>query len=735
MPVSVSQFGGIIPKTDPSLLPGNEAVLAHNVDLSGGTLKPLKVESEFYKLHDDDGLQVGELPEDDVKSITKPTTLAPFVTPFVVPSSWLHINATVFWSYFDSYGAWQAVPVDTAEDLPYSYRLTENGFTIKAYLPTFSFSASSPDILRTIKLVGPRYQFVYDWENPGPAVGETTPPVQSIGDPEFSPFAVPFIDAYDRLVGEIQCIDVNGPNWDEEYVLDPDGESGGDISITYPPSYVTFTFTMNYRPNVRRFVYYAHTLVTGADREGPPSEPTERLTVPPGHYVHLNNILQSSPKARIYRSTSAGVEAFRLVKETSDPLFVDTLTSQDDEPIPPFGNHPGTLSGFLHTTQRHPAGFGVGYNGNQVYMSDRFRLHAWPKENVNKLAEDPVKAILTTGGTTLVWQGESVYTLNGGNPQYQGTNDLAHFAPLYAASGLARLGSNVFWASRDGIAVSAGGVPEIITKSHFTHQEWADLHPERMRLRTSDHAIYCDTDTAPQTTPGAPYGVYNVFPRSMPSGGGTLPDAINLRFDLRDGALNAVTTYSVTDGSAPYSWKSRLYQNDRKLRWEWGTIDADGPVTLEVWLDGVSAFTGVVNPKVPFSLGAPAAAYSMQFAVSGTAVCRSVNLYDRVVYTVGENVRLTNETAPIWNNIHLRFPNLGRIQGGYISAQTTATIPVQFYADDATTPTFTENVTNKKRFVCTHNQVRATYWRVVIATDAPIDEVVLLPEQNVGAGQ
>ena len=71
--IVLKNFGGMIPKKDPRLLPDNMAQSATNVNLYGGKLAPIDVSSPFQTLHDPDtGNMNGYVPDGSIVEITKP---------------------------------------------------------------------------------------------------------------------------------------------------------------------------------------------------------------------------------------------------------------------------------------------------------------------------------------------------------------------------------------------------------------------------------------------------------------------------------------------------------------------------------------------------------------------------------------------------------------------------------------------------------------------------------------
>lgn len=76
MKLDIKDFGGIIPRLDPFTLPESAAQTAHNVDLSGGTIKPFKITNTSTSLHDDEGDMVGEISSSDIAIIAKPSAVS-----------------------------------------------------------------------------------------------------------------------------------------------------------------------------------------------------------------------------------------------------------------------------------------------------------------------------------------------------------------------------------------------------------------------------------------------------------------------------------------------------------------------------------------------------------------------------------------------------------------------------------------------------------------------------------
>lgn len=72
MKLDLKDFGGIVPRLDPYNLPDSAAQRAHNVDLSGGTIKPFRLTNESTSSHDSNGDMVGDILESDIAIIDKP---------------------------------------------------------------------------------------------------------------------------------------------------------------------------------------------------------------------------------------------------------------------------------------------------------------------------------------------------------------------------------------------------------------------------------------------------------------------------------------------------------------------------------------------------------------------------------------------------------------------------------------------------------------------------------------
>jgi len=726
----ITDFKGMIPALDPEKLPDNAAQYALNCALRGGTLSPLKVASPFFSMHDESGILLPGIPEADLIRITKPA--APSLsstTRLCNPASWLDIYAVDWVSYVDSLTGQTVITNTRYTKLTIqAVKYTETGMFIEVYLPDvlYTFPYGGPYFLR-----GPRYQFKFSEATNGPDEAINFPFTPCYGDPEFPPVRVPLVDEDDNVYAYFQVVDVRGPNYDEDILV-----SDYAYLYCYFPSrtwlggvgaYPIFQIELNYAYSARRHFYYVQSMVTADEQEGPPSEVSDRIVVRPGTVPTLSTPRSDGyTKNKLYRSTTSG-DDFLLVDDVDADTYKDNKPNVQNVEIPPYGNYPALDEGdddpddFLRGSFIHPAQFAVAYYGDTLYLSDHYRFHAWPDENTVPFVAD-IDAIALSGNTILVWgddnQGvNTLWGIAGSNPTATGKYEISKTAPLLSVAGLCKIGQTVFFPTRDGLAAVAGGQVQIITEDYFTREQWTFLSPASMVCTVADGSIFIESTTA-------------ATPVSDRFAGLDASTAFKMRFDLAGGALAAVSFYTTTDASS-LTWQTKRHRYKQETVIDFVRVVADATATVTLYANRVEVWSGEITSARPVSTGTLDEttltpldhAMEWEARVVCAGVVRELELIERVVHTIQHELVLTPENTPTFRAAWIKFVDQGRFAVGVLSAQTSETVPLQFFAGNELV--HTESIANGRFFTLPRTVDKATSWMVGLDTDAHIDELFL----------
>lgn len=765
MPVRYGPFGGIGPRWHPEALPPGMASVAHGCLLRSGVAAPLALPGPVHALHDG-SVMLSEIPEADVvefknvgdaDSRGRPPAVTVSERRWIAdPWEWLALLAYDFVSWSD--GQSYAISISRAQAMPITaIERTEQGFSVTALLFQYEYTFTHVGGY-TYETKGPYFQVGLaadpDRLHGGPEAEVILPDYLGEGAPRVSTQPIALFDSAGRVYGHFQVIDVEAPDWAEVNggTWTP---SGAPVTVYLPTRLpyqeVRFHIALNYTETTRRTYHYIMTRlappmapVDGAELadygvEGPASEASAPFMVRPGERLVLNTPRSGQAGVRLYRSTTSTERGFRLVKEYSADTFEDDVAVQEPTVLPPYGDFPGgSKTVALRNSVLHPSHFGGVLIGKTLWMSDVFRLHAWPAEFTVPFPEDGV-GLAVTGNTFLVFAGEKVYAVGGGNPSHMQRRELSATAPLLNPLGLCRIGDTVYWPSREGLAACNGGQVQIVSAEAFTRTEWGWFRPETMVARVADRLVLLETGEAP---PPPPEGsgdtvLLEMASRVFPPGAAADDPMVNLCFDTESGAW---TTYSGSVpevASEPLVWKSRREWSEQRQRYEWIRVDADAyPVTVAVSVDGVDAGVAV---SIPAAGAAPLVdatdawlpwGRAWDFQVTATGTVRRIEAFERQTVTVGETVRLTPETVQLLRAAWLKFEDRGRFCAGRLGCSMAGQVTVNFWPEGASTPTAVDTADGRV-FALPRSMASASGCRVDIATDLHWDELLLWQRRRV----
>ena len=138
---------------------------------------------------------------------------------------------------------------------------------------------------------------------------------------------------------------------------------------------------------------------------------------------------------------------------------------------------PSTLKGFIAM----PNGFLIGFDGNNIYMSESYHFHAWPAEY--KIAsETPVVGLGVLGTTCVVCTQGYPATITGAKPATCSFTKATTGEPCLGRGSIVSGPQGVIYSSQNGlILVGPGGINNV-TEQIITREEWLrEFAPQYLR--------------------------------------------------------------------------------------------------------------------------------------------------------------------------------------------------------------------------------------------------------------
>lgn len=560
MKLEISKFGGIIPGTDPVNLPQNAAQTAHNVDLSEGTIKPWSTTNAFTRLHDDAGNMLPGFPAADIAIIAKGTkpTLNSMVNLFNAVSS-MSINAAVFiTSEAGTETLSSALTINGIQMTPTGFKLncSINTGTVKALDKGVEYSVNGPCY---------RVSLTAAVADGGTDAAYNFPTTLSAGSTPIPFFSVPlFTTANSRAkyqYGTLELVDVQGPVVSGNYFRPVDPPFETMVTTYYGFAFtgnVDLFFDCNYLRNTPLRFFYVQQLVDGSGRDGPESDISDEIVIPPGKLAVLN----TNSSSRLYRSANTQ-SGFALVRDetAAASTYTEDLLHSLGDPLPVNGNIPhATAALAVAGAIRHPAGFFVYFHGADLRPSSEWidipRPWAVPLEYAYTF-DSTIQCLALAGDTILVFTATAVYRAHGQHPGRLAVYEISN-KPILNKLTLWKDGVQVGWCDIEGLNVFDGGSGQLLTGEYMRADRWNAFTPASFKARVNDKAV-CLFD-----------------------------GAANLRFDFRGDRSAAISTFTVTNGTAPALWRSMKFMLPKPTAWYAVRIVAtEYPVTMRLYADGV----------------------------------------------------------------------------------------------------------------------------------------------------
>ncbi len=370
--------------------------------------------------------------------------------------------------------------------------------------------------------------------------------------------------------------------------------------------------------------------------EGPPSNPSTVLTLSSGQTVNISGIAgiptgnYNLHSKRLYRRrVSNGQGSYQLVAElpAGQGTFTDNL---DDSLIP--GDDLLSQNWYpppdtLHSIGALPNGLLYGADGNDVLVSEAYRIHAW-NPFARYPCNYPVIGVGQVGNTIVAVTAENPFIISGINPTAMSATEVKIGQGCLSKQSIVSGPFGVAYASPDGIVVANGQSVGVVSDNVFSREQWRDLNPPSIVASHLDNRyIFSYTKVNGES------GGYIFDPKS--------PQAGLIHFDqpfsaaYKDGLADGLFIFAggqiqrfEAGNDLTYLWRSKIW-NTRPRSFGCARIEAASynNLTFTLYRDGQQVMSELITSDRAFRL--PAGRGSQwQCEISGTDTVYSVTVAD-----------------------------------------------------------------------------------------------------------
>lgn len=404
---------------------------------------------------------------------------------------------------------------------------------------------------------------------------------------------------------------------------------------------------------------YVFTLVSDWGEEGPPSPPSEIVTVRrdggkatvtltwarPNGYDHIMTM-------RVYRTLSGedGTRYF-FVKDVpftgggpGSPVivqFVDDVQPLQIGELIPSTEWTAPVSGMFGLLAM-PNGYMIAFKGNTVYACEAYQPHAWP-DRYRKTLENEIVGAAVIGQSAVIATSGRPYLATGSDPASLTIQDLPIDAPCISSRSIVSIGSGVVYATYDGLVLVTPAGARLVTQNILTKQQWASVWTGQMQAGYHDgrYIVFSQSNTFPSFSmrPDGDDIQYTTFPGML--GRACATDTANdtLCFVAPDSAgfYRRLTRFDGGTNLRSYTWRSKVFTFSAPCNFSIAQVFAsDYPVSINIsaakpnGLAGVTPLVTVVDHIPPsataFRLPSGFTAREWQFTVTGTAPIQRIDM-------------------------------------------------------------------------------------------------------------
>jgi len=385
---------------------------------------------------------------------------------------------------------------------------------------------------------------------------------------------------------------------------------------------------------------YVYTFVTSLGEEGPPSPPSNSLTIyPDGGVAALSGLAASAPSGysgyitakRIYRTLTGSLSTeFQFVDEIpiAQSTYSDSIRGEDlDEVIPSVQWFPPPSTAIDIVQMAN--GITVVLDKYDIYPSEAYIPSAYPP-GYSLAVDYPVVGGAAVGTTAFILTTGVPYLLTGSDPSAMSLVKLETPQSCVSKRSIAAMDGGVLYASPDGLIYLTGsGQITNVTAPFFSRKEWQALVP------SSIHGYYHE---------GRYHGFYNngatqrgfIFDPAQGSAAFTFTDLYATAgfTDLVQDSLylkvgTDIVKWGADNDKQAYTWRSAIFEMASPENKACAQVIAKSyPATFKLYADGALKHTQTVANADPFWLPSGYRARYYEFELSGTAEILSVHVAD-----------------------------------------------------------------------------------------------------------
>jgi ribosome biogenesis protein Tsr3 len=469
--IKISPFGGIVPRTGERLIGDSNAVVANNIKLQSGNIKPLRVP----------------------KLINEPNKPLPALSIF---RAWyLDQNAWLSWptdvdavrvplsSDVEPRFVWSGdgIPkIATYTQIISSgdndYPATEYALGIPAPIDKVSIAPSGGVGAATTRVYTYTYFSILGEESaPAPVSDLVTGKVDDT-------WAVTGMSALPVNSGNISAIVYSGNDVTITTIDQHFNRAGEQIAIADVTTVtnVNGTWTLTEADQVAKTMKFTVSAApTGVYNDATDTVDTWTRTVP----LNLTGM-----KRRLYRSTGL-TGTIQLVSDDVGTSYNDTLSDANilgDELIssgwvqPPVG-----LKGF----KVHSSGAVIAFVGNLLCLSEPYQPHAWPI-GYQMSTDSDIVAIGTFGSEIGIGTKGTPYMASGVEPASMASEKINSLYPCLSKRSMIEYGDGLVYASAHGLVYAGSSGVSLLSDRFYAKDEWQALNPASMVSATAYGRLY-----------------------------------------------------------------------------------------------------------------------------------------------------------------------------------------------------------------------------------------------------
>ena len=390
---------------------------------------------------------------------------------------------------------------------------------------------------------------------------------------------------------------------------------------------------------------WVFTYLTDLEEEGPPSPPSTVLTrkfdtdgsIQPVTITMPTSVTGATGinRKRIYRTATGTTDSsYQLLAEIplATATYEDTtLTgSLGDTLISTFWDPPpANLDGLIAL----PNGVLAGFEGRDVYFSEPYQPHAWPRDYVQTLDFDIVGLGNFSTNVVVGTKGKP-YIISGAHPDGASVARLELNQACASKHGFAEIDQmGVCFASTEGLVLVSPGGTQMISEKYFDKAAWQELEPEDMKAFYHDGSWVGYTDDKMIALNPNQDGVIEITHEGIRAHYRDPDDDTVYLLGDNDSRFTQGNVFLHEFQTEPQAspitargmvWRSRLHIGRLRTFSAAQIVADDYPVTFILYGDNNEVFNGSVSGREPFRLPSTGIYSEWYYEISGSNAVRQV---------------------------------------------------------------------------------------------------------------